>query len=416
MLISNIYCILVSDSKEEEAEDLTVCHNEIAANYKNKKCSYMHDIEPSINDYQDCPELALIRRSEMEYLTDYFEKLNRDYNMRLKRDVLVRWLFSQKSLEKESEFRDPLFPYSAEYRKDVGLFYEFGKRCRQESKMRDFQKILIKTVNEIAEYLRKWKSDGTYRVESNKIGDFYTLGLENSSTFKEKHRISTRTEVKIKESVFEKLQKFYKQNDHDDSLFLSRLYTMICRYQTLGGEGYQAAVKKNVFEFLQENLGVVHECFASPLNCTLSSFGSAFYDTDRYFGSIGPFYTLRGRFKEGGSFQANPPFIEDTMHDFATYILSWMEEEVPLSFSVFLPAWNDALGYILMKESKFLKHNLHFPKWTHQYINGSHYYSQKNSLISFCDSYVLFLQNDLGAKKWPLPSEKIERFRDLFTK
>lgn len=219
---------------------------------------------------------------------------------------------------------------------------------------------------------------------------------------------------KLDENHFEK-----NINTHDhsnDYIMLERIFCMIHRYQALGGDGYQAAVTKPVFNFLGESLGVSHECFASPLNCTLDSFGSAFYDIDKYFGSIGSFYSMRGAFPEGGSFEANPPFIEDFILAFAVYIDRWMKDPIPLSFVIFLPGWHDAKGIISMKESQFNKFTLQFSKDSHHYINGSHYYKETQNNISYCDSYVIFMQNDQGASKWPITDNTIEEFNKIFTK
>jgi hypothetical protein len=59
----------------------------------------------------------------------------------------------------------------------------------------------------------------------------------------------------------------------------------------------------------QRCLGVDFECYASPLN-RYKHFGcgmycSAWFDSDRYFGAVGPFQSFRPR---SGSFEANPPF------------------------------------------------------------------------------------------------------------
>ena len=59
----------------------------------------------------------------------------------------------------------------------------------------------------------------------------------------------------------------------------------------------------------QRCLGVDFECYASPLN-RYKHFGcgmycSAWFDSDRYFGAVGPFQSFRPR---SGSFESNPPF------------------------------------------------------------------------------------------------------------
>lgn len=72
-----------------------------------------------------------------------------------------------------------------------------------------------------------------------------------------------------------------------DQLFLRRLWSMLARYDTISGSGYQAALPEDSFGVLRDYWGVTHECYASPLNHCLDSFGSAFIETDRFFGSKG---------------------------------------------------------------------------------------------------------------------------------
>lgn len=48
------------------------------------------------------------------------------------------------------------------------------------------------------------------------------------------------------------------------------IYCLLTRYDTIAGEGYQAALPALPFGVLQRRLGVTCECFASPLNSTLS--------------------------------------------------------------------------------------------------------------------------------------------------
>ena len=76
--------------------------------------------------------------------------------------------------------------------------------------------------------------------------------------------------------------------------------------------------------------GVCHECFASPLNCYYPSFCSLFPDTDRFFGSYGSFFSFR---PTSGSFQANPPFVEDVMEMMVRHMIDLLDryKQMPAS-------------------------------------------------------------------------------------
>ena len=55
-------------------------------------------------------------------------------------------------------------------------------------------------------------------------------------------------------------------------LFHLRLFSMLLRYETLFflDQGTQGALPHRAFTHLQKTFGVTHECFASPLNVSVS--------------------------------------------------------------------------------------------------------------------------------------------------
>ena len=141
--------------------------------------------------------------------------------------------------------------------------------------------------------------------------------------------------------------------------------------QSLSGlsEGYQMALPEHVFAALQKLFGVGHECFASPLNCTFPSFCSAFSDTDQHFGSSGSFFDF---WPTEGSFEANPPFVEETMTMMVRHIIDICNRsERPLSFIVVVPNWDDdkCESYQLAMASAFCRGKLVLPKRRHQYTH-----------------------------------------------
>ena len=83
----------------------------------------------------------------------------------------------------------------------------------------------------------------------------------------------------------------------------ARVLCVLFRYAALGAHGYQAALCADGFETLREALGCTFECFASPLNCRYPTYCSAFADTDRFFGSLGSFFSFH---PTEGSFEVHP--------------------------------------------------------------------------------------------------------------
>eukprot|EP01038_Epipyxis_sp_PR26KG_P014659 gene14659-19694_t len=217
----------------------------------------------------------------------------------------------------------------------------------------------------------------------------------------------------------------------DNPLFLRRLFCVIARYETLSGnsDGYQMAFPNNGFQWLRDKLAVTVECFASPLNCWNQRFCSVARDTDRFFGSLGNFFLFEGHtgklgfdnfgLELGGSFEANPPFVESIMNQMAyriEYLLNTFSN-APFSFVVIVPAWVDCEGVILMSSTKYGRPHQGFrlvlEKKQHNYRPGMQHRTAHDEQPSNVDTLVFFIQNDLGAEKWPVTLNDTEELKEL---
>jgi hypothetical protein len=219
----------------------------------------------------------------------------------------------------------------------------------------------------------------------------------------------------------EKLLRLYSLHTHPgcavtDPVFLRRVFCVIARYELLSGssDGYQMAFPDAGFQWLRRHVGVTAECFASPLNCWNDRFCSVARDTDRFFGSMGNFFHFNGSSSlsssdgGGGSFEANPPFVESIMDEMAAKIEDILSKEtaLPFSFSVIVPAWTGCLGIDIMTNSRFLRPNpkfvLRLEKKKHAYRPGMQHRTDHAEQPSNVDTLVFFLQNDKGAARWPV--------------
>ena len=109
------------------------------------------------------------------------------------------------------------------------------------------------------------------------------------------------------------------------------------------------------------------ECFASPLNCTIKySYHSGFYDVDRFFGSKGSFFWI-DELNEG-SYESNPPFIEEIMYMMSLHIIDLLKKSKKLSFFIVLPGWDDCEHFSILNNSEFKKLFLKFKKREHNYL------------------------------------------------
>ena len=197
--------------------------------------------------------------------------------------------------------------------------------------------------------------------------------------------------------------------EFDDDLFC-----LLARYSVLEGYGWQAAIAQPVLAALNKNFGVTVECFSSPLNNYLPTYCSFFPDTDAAFGSVGSFFDFQ---PSEGSFEANPPFVASLMVLMVTRMDALLTDATgPMSFAVVVPAWCEDAHWPRLLNSNFNKGYFIVAATEHSYCDGRQHGSSIDERYRPApfDTAVFFLQNEEGAKKWPLTSrskaELIEAF------
>ena len=164
-------------------------------------------------------------------------------------------------------------------------------------------------------------------------GDEVAVGIPGSHT------------VWLWRSCFDELCRVYEGSEDRR---LSRIFNMVLRYETLSRfkSGHQSALPSTMFEALQQNFGVEHECYASPLNRspTTASYCSLFHDVDRYFGSQGSFFDWLPRQPAipdtAQCFECNPPYDHTSIIACFKHIASILAQQRdgrPLSFVVIIP-------------------------------------------------------------------------------
>jgi len=176
------------------------------------------------------------------------------------------------------------------------------------------------------------------------------------------------------------------------------LWKMLNHYFLLDGLSYQWSLPPATFKLLREQLGVRTELFASPLNHHLDNYYSLFPDNDTLFGSRGDFFQSSWNdFREGGIYEANPPFIESifvrTSQILIHYLNNAIDQGVHLSFIFIMPAWLDSFGYQRLRASRFLFKELIFQKHCHSYWE----YRKDKYITAHFDSHVLLLTSDSNA-------------------
>lgn len=178
------------------------------------------------------------------------------------------------------------------------------------------------------------------------------------------------------------------------------IFCMLVRYGTLFGDdavsaNMHAALPARHFQLLNINLGVAHECFASPLNCYFPRFNSAFHDTDAPFGSQGTFFEFRPK---TGSYEVGPPYVEHVVDRVFGHVeVLLLATELPLSFVVFTADWADRAIDVLT--SVHLVHNVSVPVNACNYVVGLQHKGHMEFLTPF-PTRIYLLQNAAGRAKW----------------
>ena len=120
----------------------------------------------------------------------------------------------------------------------------------------------------------------------------------------------------------------------------------------------------------------------------------------------------------GGSYEANPPFVEEVMENMARRIIFLLgvheKRGTPLSFVVIVPGWHDdeCKSFHLMKDCIYNrgltpKYYLILRRNEHNYRPGMQHRVRHVEQSSNVDTFLFFLQNKEGAKKWPVTQQKI---------
>lgn len=355
---------------------------------------------------ESTPSLSIQRKIMINHIEKIVSNLMKGHNIGIIRFIIIRWFYTQKLFDTVED--DPLLPFNRD--KNVGLWNELSKDGVSIDKIICIENLLQQMIQSFKVYI----------IDINNKNINVSVKFEDDMVA----LIHNNYKLFISKEMYKKLEKDYQSvanNYLDDiSLFNMRLFNVVCRYQSLYAPGYHASIPKKVFDVLKKSLGVTHEIFSSPFNHSLDSYTSAYPDTDRFFGSKGNFFQIYEElFKNGGSFEANPPFLEEHMTMLALIVISVLSNSVPLSFVVIVPAWTDTLLYHIFTTSKYnviLNKFLYLNRHEHYYRNGSHYFEKGDEMRkSNNKSLVFILQNDLGKNKFPVTEDIINNIKENFT-
>jgi len=196
--------------------------------------------------------------------------------------------------------------------------------------------------------------------------------------------------------------------------FLTRAFAVVARYEALARttSGSQGAVTHAVFDWLVSEHVARAECFASPLNCYLPRYCSAFPDVDAFFGSLGSFFDLEASAFRG-TYECNPPFTSELMLACVKHCVRACERadeldaaaeaaggtgDGPLTFVVFTPAWTDDEYVATARASACLTTEVRVPRTDHEYRDGMQHSAARAVWSANVDSLVFLIQSRAGKR------------------
>eukprot|EP00300_Choanocystis_sp_HF-7_P004645 c13625_g1_i1.p1 GENE.c13625_g1_i1~~c13625_g1_i1.p1 ORF type:complete len:462 (-),score=74.75 c13625_g1_i1:198-1583(-) len=334
------------------------------------------------------PMVCVEESRELALLKDFFVRETRGHKVPML--ALVRWLHNQQT----GCGLLPSHPRSA-----PGLFAELTKAGVPEAKAREICQGLAERSISAKQRLSQLELPDNQPVTA--MIDQSIVSLEFASRRISLHRVH-----------YDKLAELHKRSGHDATRLEADVFCLVSRYDALQDTGFQAALGEGVFDVLLDQLGIDMECFASPLNCRYDTFCSAFTDTDAAFGSMGSFFEF---WPTAGSYEANPPFVEEVMERMAAHIQELLDlTQDALSFSVFIPAWTDTPCWPILQQSKYLRFFLAVSKGEHGYCVGDQHVNPKRSLPATFETAVFILQTEAAAAKWPVTKSVIEELKSAF--
>jgi hypothetical protein len=231
---------------------------------------------------------------------------------------------------------------------------------------------IIELINRFINDMHKYKKNGYEPIIEEKL--IVNKNIYKYGTF----------EYKFNEQRLEVLKKRATESgNHTDFAFTFNvdilLMTMLLRYECLHPQGNQWGFSLEMYKNLYDNFNVRLECFASPKNSQLillgddTNFCSLFYDTDKYFGSLGNFFDLHNnaifldKYKNS-TLMCNPPYIEKLMNDCSDYMS--VNANIFTNTIIFnVPNWTDAKFYIDSVNKKPL-YDEFMESYKHYYINN----------------------------------------------
>lgn len=399
-------------------------------------------------------QVEVSRHIQVEKLSTFF--LEQCPNLRM--PSFERWLIDAKFEERQNRCESAVDPVLSRCRKNSPACQRLGDEMRESGVDASHVSQILTSLCHRSE------------VALSELGA-QSVAVRNKVPFRKGERVDlVRTEgspfcalvycckrwkepfrIKISLDHYEKLHgQFLKVHNHpsvpplhlsDDGkptkvmhCFHYLVMTVVVRYSALSGGqllrslrggGMQGAVDGNLFYVLSRLLPRrgLFECFASPLNAYLSSYGSAFFDLDWHFGSVGEFMELKFT---SGCFEANPPFSPALMNAMVDKLEASIREankgNQALSVVVIVPTVSDDVdrtsaasrhassSFRRMADNPAMRCHVRLPAKEHGYVEGAQHLRPTRYKASLFETSIILLQSQRAFQD-PLPASFEEQIR-----
>ncbi|KAJ3072498.1 mRNA (2'-O-methyladenosine-N(6)-)-methyltransferase [Podochytrium sp. JEL0797] len=316
-----------------------------------------------------------------------------------------RWVFNAIHKSSAKQRKDPLLPFNILVEEGLVSDLLRAGMSEKDAKVvaRELGKestVCVQELLTLQSVLEKESEEETVTITNHATSIDVTFGAKSF--------------CKLAPAHYEKLQALFAKYSPSApaSQFPNALLSLLMRYQSLLGHGFQSALAPVAFNVLHREFGVDFECFASPLNSRWGAHCSAFADTDAPFGSLGDFFAFQ---PYKGSFQVNPPFVRPILEKAVEHVLGLLERaekgNKALSFVVVIPGWEECLCWGAVKTSLFLRGETVIPGEHHGFLDGAQHQRTDRYRPSPYPTGVFILQTRKGAEKWAVTDKKMALVR-----
>lgn len=192
-------------------------------------------------------------------------------------------------------------------------------------------------------------------------------------------------------SLYKHLYKMFmirNNKDGDDWIddFHNKVFILYCRYNYLTSGSTQASIQPKLKKKLTELLNTKVELFASAINSSYMNYGSLFFDIEKYFGSLGSYFTMKIK---AGYYEANPPFEYDIIYNMFAKMIKELDtaenNKRNLLFVIIIPKMDLSS---IPNYNKYLKYEklLHKSDINYVYYDSSFTYAITRNII---DTYFI---------------------------